>query len=435
MKKVTPPESETFARIRVIGIGGSGKNATNHMIKVGIPGVEFIVANTDSQDLQQSKAERKVHLGKRSTQGLGTGMNPMLGRTSAEESLSEINEVIKGADMIFIACGMGGGTGTGAAPIVAKAAQDLGILTVSVVTKPFTFEGGKRKQIAQEGLLELAQITDAMVTIPNDNILSIADDDTTMADAFTLSDEILSQAVNGIAQLIMQPGDINIDFADVRTILEGSGAALLGLGSGRGTNKAEIAVARVISSPLLEVSINGAQRALFSIASRNRSEISMREVQTIAEQISEAVDPNAKIIFGTSTDKDMKQGEIRITLIATDFRKPAPVPEAESPATVIAGADQSAPVPTPTPAPAQQQPPAPIPATAKKVVPIQTSPPPEDLQSSAARRLDGYTASEKADMFDADPSEDAILLDDEYVVSDEEDDNKKTGWRKLWNKY
>ncbi len=423
MKKVTPPESETFARIRVIGIGGSGKNATNHMIKVGIPGVEFIVANTDSQDLQQSKAERKVHLGKRSTQGLGTGMNPMLGRTSAEESISEITEVIKGADMIFIACGMGGGTGTGAAPVVAKAAQDLGILTVSVVTKPFTFEGGKRKQIAEEGLLELAQITDAMVTIPNDNILSIADDDTTMADAFTLSDEILSQAVNGIAQLIMRPGDINIDFADIRTILEDSGAALLGLGSGRGVNKAEIAVARVISSPLLEVSINGAQRALFSIASRTRSEVSMREVQTIAEQISEAVDPNAKIIFGTSTDKDMKQGELRITLIATDFKKSQPEPEAESASGVVANAEQITP---------PAQPPAPVPAPSKKVVSIQT--PSSERLKPAAARLDGYTAPDEADVFDVDASDDAILLDDEYVMSDEQD-NKKTGWRKLWSKH
>ena len=260
MKKIIPPESETFARIRVIGIGGSGKNATNHMIKIGIPEVEFIVANTDSQDLQQSRAEKKIHLGKRTTQGLGTGMNPSLGRASAEESLSEINDALKGADMVFIACGMGGGTGTGAAPIIAKAAQDLNILTISVITKPFTFEGGKRKKIADEGLDELAQSTDAMVVIPNDNILTMANDDTTMADAFTLSDEILSQAVNGIAQLIIKPGDINIDFADIRAILEKSGAALLGLGSGRGINKAEIAVTRVISSPLLEISINGAQR-------------------------------------------------------------------------------------------------------------------------------------------------------------------------------
>ncbi|MCY4577128.1 MAG: cell division protein FtsZ [Candidatus Kaiserbacteria bacterium] len=424
MKKVIPPESETFARIRVVGIGGSGKNATNHMIKVGIPGVEFIVANTDSQDLQQSKAERKVHLGKRSTQGLGTGMNPMLGRASAEESLSEINEVIKGADMIFIACGMGGGTGTGAAPVIAKAAQDLGILTVSVVTKPFTFEGGKRKQIAEEGLLELAQATDAMVTIPNDNILTIAADDTTMADAFTLSDEILSQAVSGIAQLIMKPGDINIDFADIRAILENSGASLLGLGSGRGANKAEIAVTRVISSPLLEVSINGAQRALFSIASRTRSDVTMREVQTVAEQISGAVDPNAKIIFGTSTDKDMKQGEMRITLIATDFKERES--EVQDSSDTAVHTEQDVPV-----APAQ----SPAPAPPKKVVPIQSSAPaPPPRPASVPERLSDYTAPGSAGSFDADTSDDAILLDDEYVT-DAEQDTKKPGWKKFWNKY
>ena len=416
MKKVIPPESETFARIRVIGIGGSGKNATNHMIKVGIPGVEFIVANTDSQDLQQSKADRQVHLGKRSTQGLGTGMNPMLGRSSAEESLSEISEVIKGADMIFIACGMGGGTGTGAAPVVAKAAQDLGILTVSVVTKPFTFEGGKRKQIAAEGLQELAQATDAMVTIPNDNILAAAADDTTMADAFMLSDEILSQAVSGIAQLITKPGDINIDFADVRAILENSGASLLGLGSGRGANKAEIAVTRVVSSPLLEVSINGAQRVLFSIASRTRSEVTMREVQTIAEQISEAVDPNAKIIFGTSTDKDMKQGELRITLIATDFKEPEPEPEQQqAPAAAEVGTEQVAATP--------------VPESPRKVVPIQT--PAADI---GHERLSDYAPASVSDTFDTNTPDDGILLDDEYVM-DNEQDTKKTGWRKLWDKH
>ena len=316
--------------------------------------------------------------------------------------------------MIFIACGMGGGTGTGAAPVVAKAAQDLGILTVSVVTKPFTFEGGKRKQIAEEGLQELAQTTDAMVTIPNDNILAAAADDTTMADAFMLSDEILSQAVSGIAQLITKPGDINIDFADVRAILENSGASLLGLGSGRGANKAEIAVTRVVSSPLLEVSINGAQRVLFSIASRTRSEVTMREVQTIAEQISEAVDPNAKIIFGTSTDKDMKQGELRITLIATDFREPEPEPE-QAPAAAEVSAEQAPATPAPEPP--------------KKIVPIQT--PAADI---GHERLSDYTPASAPSAFDTNASDDGILLDDEYVMDDEQD-TKKTGWRKLWNKY
>ena len=319
MKKVPLPKTETFARIRVIGVGGSGKNVTNHMVRSGIPGVEFIVANTDSQDLDFSKAPKKVHLGKKTTQGLGTGMNPELGKLAAEESIADIHEVLKGSDLIFIACGMGGGTGTGAAPIIAKAALDLGILTVAVITKPFTFEGGKRRSVAEDGLNELARTTDAMVIIPNDNILAVADEKTSMAEAFALSDSVLQQAVNGISQLIMKPGDINIDFADVRVILEGAGISLLGLGNGRGTNRAELAVTRAISSPLLETSIKGARRVLFSIASKSRSEITMREVQTIAERIAEAVDPDAKIIFGTSTDRDLKQGEIRVTLIATAF--------------------------------------------------------------------------------------------------------------------
>lgn len=319
MKKIVPPASETFARIRVIGVGGSGKNATNHMIRNTVPGVEFLVANTDAQDLQQSKATKKIHIGKRITQGLGTGMNPILGRNAAEESFAEVNEALKGADLVFIACGMGGGTGTGAAPVIARVAQDLNILTIGVVTKPFTFEGGKRRTIAEEGLSEMMQNTDAMVIIPNDNILAVADDKTTMAEAFALSDEVLMQAVNGISQLVMKPGDINIDFADVRAILENSGTALLGVGSGRGTDRAEIAVARVISCPLLETSIKGAHRVLFSIASRSRSDIIMHEAQTIAGRIAESVDSNAKIIFGTSTDKDLRQGEIRITLIATAF--------------------------------------------------------------------------------------------------------------------
>ena len=331
MKKVQPPTSETFARIRVIGVGGSGKNVTNYMVKTGIPGVEFIVANTDAQDLQYSKAEKKIHLGRKTTQGLGTGMNPELGRSAAEESLTEIHEFLKGSDMVFIACGMGGGTGTGAAPVIAKTALDLGILTIAVITRPFTFEGGKRRSTAEEGLSELAQTTDAMVIIPNDKILAVADDKTTMADAFALSDTVLQQAVSGISQLVMKPGDINIDFADVRVILEDAGTALLGLGTGRGSNRAEVAVTKATSSPLLETSIKGAKRVLFSIASKSRSETSMREVQTIAERITESVDPDAKIIFGTSTDKDLRQGEIRVTLIATAFDQGEEEEEKEEP--------------------------------------------------------------------------------------------------------
>ena len=402
MKKVSPPASETFARIRVIGLGGSGKNATNHMVKMGVPGVEFIVANTDAQDLEHSRAEKKVHLGKKTTQGLGTGMNPVLGKTAAEESLAEIHETLKGSDLVFIACGMGGGTGTGAAPVIAKTARDLGILTVAVVTRPFTFEGGKRRSVADEGLEKLSQNTDAIVIIPNDNILAVADDKTTMADAFALSDNVLYQAVSGISQLIMKPGDINIDFADIQVILKNSGISLLGIGSGRGSNRAELAVTRAVSSPLLETSIKGAKRVLFSIASKSRSEISMREVQTIAERIAEAVDPDAKIIFGTSTDKDLRQGEIRVTLIATAFEPTVQKPEsAPEPA-------ESADIPVVRPAAAEQ----------------------------STERLSNFSMEDSS----LHPQEhDEIIFGDDVVYGEEDviaDDTPERGtgiWKKLWN--
>ena len=405
MKKIVPPEGETFARIRVIGIGGSGKNVTNYMVKAGIPGVEFVAANTDAQDLRHSKSEKKIHLGKRITKGLGTGMNPVLGRSAAEESLGEITEMLKGSDLVFIACGMGGGTGTGAAPVIAKAAMDLGILTVAVVTKPFTFEGGKRKELAEEGLIELSQSTDAIVVIPNDNILSITDDKTTMADAFFLSDEVLQKAVSGISQLIMKPGDINIDFADIRVILEKSGISLLGLGTGRGTNRAELAVTRAISSPLLDTSIKGSQRALFSIASKSRSDIAMREVQIIAERIAESVDEDAKIIFGTSTDKDLRQGEIRITLIATAF-------EDKQEENQESKQEQKKEVSEKEPTKEQS-----VPATTLHTPYLQ------------AERLSDYTPQQTED--------DIILSDEDLLYSDKEsEDDEDTGWKKMkwpWN--
>ena len=403
MKKIVPPAGETFARIRVIGVGGSGKNVINYMVKAGIPGVEFVVANTDAQDLRHSKAEKKIHLGKRITKGLGTGMNPALGRSAAEESLSDITEMLKGSDLVFIACGMGGGTGTGAAPVIAKAALDLNILTVAVVTKPFTFEGGKRRSLADDGLLELSQCTDAIVIIPNDNILAIADEKTSMADAFSLSDEVLQKAVSGISQLIMKPGDINIDFADIRVILERSGISLLGLGTGRGSNRAELAVARAISSPLLETSIKGSQRLLFSIASKSRSDITMREVQTIAERIAESVDGDAKIIFGTSTDKELRQGEIRITLIATAFEEKK---EGE-------GKEQEV-VPS-----VKQETPQPIAAASPYI---------------AAERLSDFTpnAEEEDDIIIDDDTQQDILYDEEREVEDSDDDETPR-WKRIWN--
>ena len=323
MKKVQMSETESFARLKVIGVGGSGKNITNHMIKHGLTGVEFIVANTDSQDLQQSKAKKKIHLGRKATRGLGTGMNPVLGQTAAEEVTDEIVDTLKGADMVFITCGMGGGTATGAAPVIAKIARNLGILTVAVVTKPFSFEGAKRLDLAEDGLQELANQTDSIVIIPNDRILTAVERDTSMAEAFALSDDVHLNSVRGIAEIITTPGYINVDFADIRTILENAGVALMGVGCGRGANRVPTATQEAISSPLLETNISGARRVLFAIASPSLKDVKMQEVQDVARKITESVDREAKIIFGTSVDKSLRKGEIRVTVLATSFNENA----------------------------------------------------------------------------------------------------------------
>lgn len=329
MKKIEVPLKESFARIRVIGIGGSGKNTTNYMIKAGVEGVEFIVANTDSQDLQQSKAEKKIHLGKRVTRGLGTGMNSALGRAAAEEAQDEITDALKGSDLVFLSCGMGGGTATGAAPVIAKIAKELGILTVAIVSRPFSFEGGKRADLAEEGVYELSKYVDSMVIIPNDKILGSVKRNTSMSEAFALSDNIHLSSIQGITELITSPGYINIDFADVKAILENSGVALIGVGKSKGVSRSDLAVQSAISSPLLETQIRGARKLLFSIASHSAKDISMQEVQSIAEKITNAADPNAKIIFGTSFDKTLKQGEIRVVVIATSFEEESVVAQAK----------------------------------------------------------------------------------------------------------
>ena len=265
MAKVEP-EVEAFARIKVIGVGGSGKNAVNHMVTSKIKGVEFIVMNTDAQDLHHSLAQKKIHIGKNLTRGLGTGMNPEIGRKAAEETKEEVQGVIKGADMVFIAGGMGGGTGTGAAPVVAAIAKEQGALTIGVVTRPFTFEGSHRGRLAEQGLEELRKQVDALIVVPNDRILSAADKDMTFKSAFTMSDEILRQAVEGISDLITTPGIINVDFADIRAILSDSGSALLGIGSASGENRAQEAALAAINSPLVDLSVSGAKGVLFAIA-------------------------------------------------------------------------------------------------------------------------------------------------------------------------
>ncbi len=314
------PEVESFARIKVVGIGGSGKNAVNHMVNAKVKGVEFVAVNTDAQDLHNSLAKRKIHIGKNVTRGLGAGMNPELGKRAAEETKEEIQESLKGADMIFLAGGMGGGTGTGAMPVVAKVAKEIGALTVGVVTKPFFFEGQQRMRFAEQGIEELKKSVDAIIVIPNDRILNTIAKDTTAKQAFMMCDEILKQAVEGISDLITTPGVINVDFADIRAILDNAGSALMGIGTASGEKRAEEAAKNAINSPLLDLSIHGAKGVLFSIAGGD--DLTMFEIQDAAKIITESVDPNAKIIFGTVRDDKLKKNEIKVTVIASGFPEP-----------------------------------------------------------------------------------------------------------------
>lgn len=316
MAKVNP-DIESFARIKVIGIGGSGKGALNHMINSKLQGVEFIAMNTDTQDLHHSLAEKKIHIGKNLTKGLGAGMDPEIGKRSAEETREEIQDVIKGADMVFIAGGMGGGTGTGAAPVVASVAKNEGILTIGVVTKPFFFEGPARMKLAEQGLDELEKEVDALIVIPNDRLLSVIDKNTTVKQAFAMCDEVLKQAVEGISDIIRTAGTINLDFADIKRILKDSGTALMGVGRGMGENRAREAATAAVNSPLLDVSIHGAKGVLFAIY--GAEDLGMFEVQEAAKIITESVDKDAKIIFGIATDSTLKKDEIKVTVIATGF--------------------------------------------------------------------------------------------------------------------
>lgn len=311
------PEVESFARIKVIGTGGSGRNAVNHMVTSKVKGVDFIVVNTDAQDLHHSLAKKKIHIGKNLTKGLGTGMNPELGRKAVEETKEEIQEAVKGADMVFIACGLGGGTGSGASPIIAQIAKEAGSLTVAVVTKPFFFEGQQRMRVAETALDELRKEVDAIIVIPNDRLLNNISKETTAKNAFAMCDDILKQAVEGISDLITTPGIINIDFADVKAILKEAGSALMGIGQANGDNRAEEAARMAINSPLLDVAINGARGVLFSVA--GGSDVTMFEIQDAAKVITESMDPDAKVIFGTILDDSIKKGDVKVTIIASGF--------------------------------------------------------------------------------------------------------------------
>ncbi len=344
MPNITP-EIEAFARIKVIGVGGSGKNAVNHMIASKVKGVDFITINTDSQELHHSLAKKRIHIGKNLTRGLGTGMNPELGKRAIEETKEDVQESIKGADMVFVACGLGGGTGSGASPIVARTAKELGALTVAVVTKPFFFEGQQRAKVAETALEELRKEVDAIIVIPNDRLLSTIDKNTTVRNAFAICDEILRQAVEGISDLITTPGIINIDFADIRTVMENAGSALMGIGTATGENRAIEAAKLAINSPLLDVSITGAKGVLFSIA--GGEDLTMFEIQDAAKIITESIDPQAKVIFGTVRDDKLKKNEVKVTVIAAGFPEGLPVnplPGANSNSKSTFGSQNEAPI-------------------------------------------------------------------------------------------
>lgn len=306
-----------LAVIKVVGVGGGGTNAVNRMIEEGIRGVEFVAINTDAQALAISDADIKVHIGTDLTRGLGAGANPEVGRKAADESRDDIAEALAGADMVFITCGEGGGTGTGAAPIVADIAMnEVGALTVAVVTKPFTFEGRKRKKGAEEGIKTLSDCVDTMIVIPNDKLLDIAEKKTTMLEAFAIADGVLSQGTQGITDLITVPGIINLDFADVKTIMKQAGTAMMGIGTSSGDTRAVDAAQQAISSPLLESSIDGATRVLLSIA--GSKDLGIQEISDAADVVANAVDPEANIIFGTVVDESLGD-QVRITVIATGF--------------------------------------------------------------------------------------------------------------------
>lgn len=311
------PEVESFARIKVIGVGGSGGNAVNHMVNQKVKGVDFIAVNTDAQDLHNSLAKKKIHIGKNLTKGLGTGMSPDLGRKAIEETKEEVQESIKGSDMVFISCGLGGGTGSGASPVVAQISRESGALTVAVVTKPFFFEGQHRARIANEALAALRQEVDAIIVIPNDRLLNNISKETTARNAFAMCDDVLKQAVEGMTDLITTPGIINVDFADVKAVLKDAGSALMGIGIASGEKRAEEAARIAINSPLLDVSINGARGVLFSIAGND--DLTMFEIQDAAKVITETMDPDAKVIFGTIKDEKLNKGEVKVTIIASGF--------------------------------------------------------------------------------------------------------------------
>lgn len=318
------PTIENVANIKVVGVGGGGNAALNRMMEANIKGVEFIAVNTDAQALHYSGAPIKLHIGQTVTRGLGAGMNPGLGQQAAEESREDIHELLKGADMVFVAAGFGGGTGSGATEVITEIAKENGALTVAVVTKPFAFEGQQRLTIAEEALASLQDKVDAAVVIPNDRLLQIIDKKTSLMDAFRVVDDVLRQGVQGISDLITQHGIVNVDFADIKAIMQNAGSALMGIGRGSGETRAVDAARAAIESPMLDITIDGAKGIVFNITAG--PDLRMYEVEEAARIITEHADPNAKVIFGTVIDADqVEEGELKITVVATGFDKPQPV--------------------------------------------------------------------------------------------------------------
>ena len=311
------PDIETFAKIKVVGVGGSGCNAISRMIDSKIEGVEFVAINTDAQDLHFSNAPTKINIGKNLTRGLGAGMNPEIGRQAAEENLDEIQDAVKGSDMVFVTFGLGGGTGTGAGPIIAEAAKNSGALTVAVVTLPFTFEGAQRGRIAEEGLGNLKDNVDTLIVTHNDRLLQIIDRKTSLLNAFQEVDDVLRQGVQGISDLVVQPGIVNVDFADIRAIMKDAGSAMMGIGQSTGEERSMEAARAAINSPLLDVAIDGARGVLFSVAGGD--DLAMSEINDAAKIITDSINPDAKVIFGAVVDDKIKKGAIKVTVIATGF--------------------------------------------------------------------------------------------------------------------
>lgn len=315
------PTIENVANIKVVGVGGSGNAVLNRMMEAKIKGVEFVAVNTDAQALHYSGAPTKLHIGQNLTRGLGAGMNPSIGQQAAEESREEIHEVLKGSDMVFVTCGFGGGTGSGAGPLISEIAKETGALTVAVVTKPFSFEGQQRMTLAEEAIAELNDRVDASVIIPNDRLLQIIDKKTSLLDAFKVVDDVLRQGVQGISDLITQHGMVNVDFADIKAIVQDAGSALMGIGRATGENRAVEAARAAIASPLMDVTIDGARGLVFNITAGH--DLRMFEVEEAARVITENADPNAKVIFGAVIDPEqVEEGEIKITVVATGFEKP-----------------------------------------------------------------------------------------------------------------